>query len=249
MTTLNSIVNSTLFNFETIESNSTIIENVDTSINSTIEIYSNENTTLLREDFPELNQTTVSIIEEVLQDNKTNTNAISFSSTIFNELIDINQTTIKIKNESVSTEIDHLSDEFQSSLAPQTTEDNQTNGWNLLFNDKTETILFNDTFTVATNDESIINSNITQKDAIILNQETYINETEMILIETNQNSNETSVLSFKSISIPVCDRSCQCLKECRYGFEILNDTCLCNPPCKVRDYEKLFLSRHFSLFK
>ncbi len=246
ITSLNSIMNSTLSNVEIIESNSSFIENVDNLINSTsmttFEIYSDENITinysLLRQNLTELNQTIVSIIEDILQDNKTNMNESILSSTVFNEPIDINPMITNDKNESQTDQIDIFS-QTTNQIEPTTaiillnythiTENNQTNSWDLLFNDKTETVLFNDSLMVTTNDELIINSNISQKDAIIPSQEIYINDTEIILIETN----DTSILSSKSVSIPICDSSCQCLNECPYGFEILNDTCLCDPPCKV----------------
>jgi hypothetical protein len=245
---LNSIVNNTLLNFETIESNSSIIQNLDDLIDSTMKY------PLLRKDLTELNHTTVSIIEEVLQDNKTDVDNTTFSSidsqTLATNITYISQVVIDDKNESISN---HSSYEFQSSptlnettdqveqnittiLSDYTsesynaTEDNHTDAWGLLFNDKTETILYNDSLIATTS-----SSNMSQKDAIITDQETYINDTEIIIIETNQNSNETSILSPKSIPIPVCDSSCQCSKECPYGFEIVNDTCLCDPPCEVSD--------------
>jgi len=205
---------------------------------TTLEIYSDENTTmiypLLRQDLTEVNQTTtVTVIEDVLQDNKTDTNETITLSTVFNEVIHINSTNItefQSSSSSVPIMFNQTTDQAEPTtpIIPldytNTTEDHQTNGWNLLFNDS---------FIVTISDELIINSNISQKDAIIPNQDININETEIIFIETNSNSNETSILSSKSISIPICDHSCQCLKECPYGFEILNDTCSCNPPCKV----------------
>jgi hypothetical protein len=199
---------------------------------TTLEIYSDENTTmiypLLRQDLTELNQTmTISVIEDILQDNKTDTNETIILSTVFNELIHINSTNMIDINEfqSSSSSVPIIFNQTTDPTTPiipldytNTTVDHQTNDW---------VLLFNDSFTVTINDELIINSNISQKDAIIIpNQDININE-------TNLNSNETSILSSKSISIPICDHSCQCLKECPYGFEILNDTCLCNPPCKV----------------
>jgi hypothetical protein len=98
-------------------------------------------------------------------------------------------------------------------------ENNQTNDSKLSVNE---------TF-ISTNDEFIIHS--TQKDAIINSSEIYLNETDIISI----NSNESSIIISKSVSIPICDYACQCLKECPYGFEIFNETCLCNPPCEVSD--------------
>jgi hypothetical protein len=209
---------------------------------TTLEIYLDENTTmiypLLRQDLIEVN-TTISVIEDVLQDNKTDTNETISSSTVFNEVIHINSTNMTDMNEFQSSSVPIMFHQTTDQVEPttsiipldytNTTEDHQTNGWNLLFNDS---------FTVTISDELIINSNISQKDAILPNQDINLNETELIFIETNSNSNETSILSSKSISIPICDHSCQCLKECPYGFEIVNDTCSCNPPCKVSNSQK-----------
>ncbi|CAF3044509.1 unnamed protein product [Rotaria sp. Silwood2] len=283
-------------------SNSSIIENVDDLMNSTIsfqfnmttlEVYSGENTTmhnsLLRQNLTELNQTddqtTISIIENVLQDNKTDTNDTMFSPKMFNELIyidlidsqtfasnitDIYHIITNDKNESITNEINNLPNEFQTSSFPimfnQTindveptivtthldytttsyniTDNNQTYEWGLLFNDKTETIpnnqtyewglLFNDktemsssndSSTIATSNEFTINSNI-------IDQDMNMNNTKLIIDDINQNFNETFVLSLKSINTSICDRSCQCLKQCPYGFEILNDTCVCQPSCQ-----------------
>ncbi|CAF1055071.1 unnamed protein product [Rotaria sp. Silwood1] len=241
---------------------------------TTFEVYSDENTTmnysLLRQNSTEINQTddhiSMSIIENVLQDNKTDTNDTIFSPKMFNELIyidsidsktfitnitDIYQIITNDKNESITDEINNLPNEFQSSSLPiifnqtidevesttasihldyttisyTTTDNNQTYEWGLLFNDKTETIPSNDSSTIATNNEFTINSNI-------IDQDMNINNTNIIIDDINQNFNETSFLSLKSINMSICDRSCQCIKQCPYGFEILNDTCRCNPPCK-----------------
>ncbi|CAF3996816.1 unnamed protein product [Rotaria sordida] len=278
ISSLNSTMTSILLNFETKESNSSIIENFDNLINSTIsfqfnmttyEVYSNENTTmnylLLTQNSTELNQTddqtTISIIENVLQDNKTDT---TFSSKTINEFIlidsldtqtsvtnntDIYQIITNDKNESIIDEINNLPNEFQSSsssfsiifnqtiheIEPTTaiihldyttisyniTDNNQTYEWGLIFNDKTETMPSHDSSTISTNNEFAIKSKI-------IDQEMNINNTNIIIYDTDQNFNETSILS----SISICDRSCQCLKQCPYGFEILNDICRCNSPCQ-----------------
>jgi hypothetical protein len=242
---LHTLVNSTVLNLKTIDVNSSITEHFDAFIISTMafEIPLNENTTikypLLRQDLTELNQTddqtTISIIDEVLQDNKTD---ITFSSTL-SETLATNMTDIN-PFESVTDRIDNQTNEVESSSVPiilkqitdhiepmfsNATEDNQTNGWGLSLNDSSPITISN---------ESIINSNISQKDAIItIDQEISLNDTGIILIETIQNSTESSFVSSKSSTIPICDSSCLCSKECPYGFEILNDTCLCDPPCKV----------------
>lgn len=58
-------------------------------------------------------------------------------------------------------------------------------------------------------------------------------DTSTIANDEDEYSNDTISSSPKSIVQPVCDFSCQCARECRYGFEIVNDTCQCDPPCKV----------------
>lgn len=229
-----------------VESNQTVIED-----NTTIK-YS-----LLRQDLTELNGTTVedntTVVYPSLQQDLTELNqtVIEDNTTIIypllrHDLTELNQTIIE-DNTTVFSEVTYINESQSSSPVPiifnqttdevestssiiyldntNTTENNQTNDWNLLVNDK---------FTETISDELLINSNISNKNAVITNQEINLNDTEIIFIETNQNSNDTSILTSKFLSIPICDQSCQCLKECPYGFEILNDTCICNPPCKVK---------------
>ncbi len=65
-------------------------------------------------------------------------------------------------------------------------------------------------------------------------------ETSAISNDEDEYSNETISFVSTTTAKPVCDRSCQCLKECPYGFEIVKNVCQCNPPCKVSPKEKLF---------
>jgi hypothetical protein len=129
-------------------------------------------------------------------------------------------------------------------LVDGTTEfDNSTNAdethdWNFVSLDDSVTltasnessatsILQTDTTSInQTLDEDITSNNLTVK-------MTDVSETS--LNDTLKDSNDTSSIppSWKSISIPVCDQSCQCSMECPYGFEVLNETCQCNPPCQV----------------
>ncbi len=206
ITTFNPIVNSTLLNFETIQSNSTIYELVNDLNNSTVDILdSNENTTIIQ-NLIELNQTNVTMIEDIKMN--------------INKTIDFNQNDTESNGLQSSSSIPLTADQVEVNT---TIENNQINDSKLLVNESL----------ISTNDEWIIHSNLTQKDAIIINSEIYPNETDIISLEANLNSNESSIITSKSISIPICDHTCQCLKECLYGFEILNETCLCNPPCKV----------------
>ena len=203
---------------QTIESNTTIVDNFTEQINSTmtttIEMVSDENSTivfpLLRQDLLELNQTTISIIEDVLPDNQTEAIEIHFSSTISDENREKNET-------------DFQSDQIQFS-STSSIEDPSTT---------MSDVSWNETFTtVGTSQEWFIQSNLSLKDAIIINQDLFSNETEI------------PIRSSKSTDIPICDHSCQCAKECPYGFEVTNDTCLCNPPCKVNLMKNHFFSSY-----
>ncbi|CAF3585285.1 unnamed protein product [Adineta steineri] len=236
-----SIDNSTLVNFVTIESNTSNIEYVNDLNLTTTEIKSDENTMIkypLSE--PDLNQTITSSTEEVLQNN----NNTSLSPLISNELTSIN-TEILTTNVTQMITTDHVFNTFESSspsvsiLPTQTTHEiesvttiihsdsttaypdatviNQTNEWNSVFNEKIEII--------SLNDSSTINSNISLKDArITIDQQIFTNDTDIVMFD---NLDE----SLKVSTMPICDASCLCSKECLYGFELLNDTCLCNPPC------------------
>lgn len=102
-----------------------------------------------------------------------------------------------------------------TTMSENVTDNNQTMQWGLLFNDKTETISYNDSSTMITNDELIINAN-----EIIVNTE-------------KVNFNGTLFLPSQSMNMSLCDRSCQCLQKCPYDFDIINNTCICHPPCQV----------------
>lgn len=102
-----------------------------------------------------------------------------------------------------------------TTMSENVTDNNQTMQWGLLFNDKTETISYNDSSTMITNDELIINAN-----EIIVNTE-------------KVNFNGTLFLPSQSMNMSLCDRSCQCLQKCPYDFDIINHTCICHPPCQV----------------
>ena len=75
-----------------------------------------------------------------------------------------------------------------------------------------------------------------------------INNTTMVMGE-DEYSNETISLVTKTIEKPVCDLSCQCSTKCPYGFEILNDICECDPPCKVSYKRRNTSIRIICLFK
>ena len=59
------------------------------------------------------------------------------------------------------------------------------------------------------------------------------NDTSASVDEEEEYSNETTSSSPTKPAKPICDQSCQCSKKCPYGFEIINETCQCDPPCKV----------------
>ncbi len=56
------------------------------------------------------------------------------------------------------------------------------------------------------------------------------NETSTAVDDNNEYSNETTDSLPEK---PICDESCQCLRKCPYGFEIVNNICQCDPPCAV----------------
>lgn len=55
-----------------------------------------------------------------------------------------------------------------------------------------------------------------------------------VVYEDNEYSNETINEEPSTTPKPMCDQSCQCSRKCPYGFEIVNETCHCDPLCKVR---------------
>ena len=59
------------------------------------------------------------------------------------------------------------------------------------------------------------------------------NDASTIVDGGDEYSNETTPFVSTTTVKPVCDQSCQCLRKCHYGFEIINGTCQCDEPCKV----------------
>jgi hypothetical protein len=98
-------------------------------------------------------------------------------------------------------------------------------------------------------DNTTIISDAIQTDAAIISDtstssDVIQNDTSTVINDEEEYSNETIRLLPAIIAEPVCDRSCQCSKECPYGFELINDTCKCDPPCKVSDRKVLFYPDH-----
>jgi len=100
-------------------------------------------------------------------------------------------------------------------------------------------------------DDTTIKSDTTKNDIEVTDKEivdtTMISdvtqgETSAISNDEEEYSNETISFESTTTAKPVCDRSCQCLKKCPYGFEIVKDVCQCDPPCKVSPKKKLSLS-------
>lgn len=78
------------------------------------------------------------------------------------------------------------------------------------------------------------------------------NETSTVIFDDNEYSNETLSLLPTTTAKPICDQSCQCSRKCPYGFEILNNTCQCDPPCTVSfsgKKDREFFFRIFIYFK
>ncbi|CAF3589382.1 unnamed protein product [Rotaria socialis] len=208
-----------------IESNLSMIESFhdffnptnSSQVNETIlEISSTENAvsdySLVQRNLTEESQIALSTIDKILQDNQTDAHDKNESTTI--DQINIlpqekyNQNIDEIERITSTIPLD------DTTMSYNATDNNQTHEWGLLFNDKSETISYNDSSASTTSDEFAINSN------------------EIIINTKKLSTNETSILSLQSINISICDRSCQCLKQCPHGFAILNGTCLCNSPCQ-----------------
>jgi hypothetical protein len=120
-----------------------------------------------------------------------------------------------------------------TTIPPTTTNDNQTS-----IDSEPETISEYNTTVIHEDLNTTISLNVTQSDTTSIQEG--IDDTTMVS-DITQNDTSTIVydedetISFlpETTRKPICDRSCQCLKECPYGFEIINNTCQCDPPCKV----------------
>lgn len=102
---------------------------------------------------------------------------------------------------------------------------------------KNTTIIFSVTQTetiVTTIDVSqeLVGDITTNSEGIFYDTSTIINEDEY--------SNETSNSLPQPTPKPICDFSCECSKKCPYGYEVINDQCECDPPCKVSKTLRIF---------
>ncbi|UJR31029.1 hypothetical protein I4U23_018538 [Adineta vaga] len=237
-----STMNSTIESLETTELNLLVTEysNNTTSLFldniTTIDIQSDDNTTirypLLRQDLSELNQTNDQITNANIEELFPNHNHTSFAITNA-EILVTNMNEVTTNNKTESNELESTS---IAMIPTQISVQNESITFGTVFSNVTidyPTISSNNTtFSIESVDEYSNNTNLSQKDAIIsIDPDISLNDSEINAFDTFQNSNESSNSSSKAIAIPICDLSCQCLKECLYGFEILNDTCLCTPPC------------------
>jgi len=217
LTTRNNIFPTTISN-ENIDINSTESEIVFTNVTDANQLISDERnesvtdamdnliTSQIISKFYSIKSESLFLFFVLSKGNETETTSIPMS---------INQETSTIFQAEFSTmnvseedaTVIHL--DYTTILSSTTTDDNQTS-----FNSETNIISeYNTTITAEEIDNTtIISTNITSEDE-------YSNDTISFVTET--------------IEKPLCDLSCQCSKECPYGFEILNDTCECDPPCKV----------------
>ena len=180
-----------------------------------------------------------SLVEETLQDTTMDTNG-NFSgndsyssSTLFNEISSSYFTTV---NEEMTNESLHSQPSFDPSLT-RIVIDLTTMSYSIPNENQTDE-------EYPTSDERVLNAT---NESIPSLKETFVSDLETDnLTETNDlivktvavvdtNENETAVINPELIASPkpICDQACQCSKECPYGFEMLNDTCECNPPCQV----------------
>ena len=80
---------------------------------------------------------------------------------------------------------------------------------------------------------------MTANSSNVMNDEQTEPSTSFIIPTIDQTAEDESFNDTTDVSIParpvvpVCDLSCQCAKQCPYGFEIIDKECQCDPPCKV----------------
>ncbi|CAF1004858.1 unnamed protein product [Adineta ricciae] len=210
-------LNATVFNVESTTEDISVMEN-DTN-NRTTDEQTTMRHLLLRQDSAELNQTD----DQITSDHVENSNHTSYSATNATFLVTteeiLESTTIAI----VSTQIIEQTESVTSDVVYNSTIVLVSN----VTIDYPASYSLNDSVTTESIHIDFNNTNLSQKDAIIpVDSDFLFSETEF------QDLNISANLTSKEAATPLCDSSCQCLKECLYGFEILNDTCLCTPPCQ-----------------
>ena len=170
----------------------------------------------------------------------------SDSSTIFPETTIDNQTFLNSETSIISeyntTEIDEISDTaFAFNVVQNSTsylEENINDTRSVLDAGQNGTILndqiIDDTpmiWNTGENDTNIIEQNI--ENTTMTLDVAQNNTSSLIIDEDDEYSKETATSLPKTTTKPIRDVSCQCSKECLYGFEIIDNKCQCDPPCKV----------------
>ncbi|CAF2811885.1 unnamed protein product [Rotaria sp. Silwood2] len=227
---------------------------------------------LLRQDLFEINETnilttTISINDEILQNNKTdieqsneNNDNVTTINNIFplttsNEIIDINST----ESETLSTNSDTSAIFLNyTTILPEETNDNQTlidsettiaSEYNTTVIDESidTTIIINATQNGTTFVEKKITNATTIPDVVqnvttvtdqgigdttVTSEVVTQNDTSTMISDDDEYANETTSSLPETTVKPICDLSCQCSQECSYGFEIIDNKCQCDPPCK-----------------
>jgi hypothetical protein len=175
----------------------------------------------------------------IIEDNEAETSSIPISiNQTIEETSTISQigleTTNDLKPDTAIIVFDYIT------IPPHTTDANQTS-----IDLGTESISqYNTTVTAEDKNPSTV-LDVTQSDTTSIQEgidDVTQSETSAISNDEDEYSNETISFVSTTTAKPVCDRSCQCLKECPYGFEIVKNACQCNPPCNVSPKEKPFLS-------
>lgn len=149
--------------------------------------------------------------------------------------VEENQTDISVTDEaSIPNTTLILSDD--TSTFPFAIDTNETS------TDSPTEVVQEDTTTINTGDvNSTTIDNISQNHTEVSDTSTMISEdnTDQSIVDTtmvsivDEYSNETTQFVSTTTAKPICDQSCQCLRKCHYGFEIINGTCQCDEPCKV----------------
>ncbi|CAF2114676.1 unnamed protein product [Rotaria magnacalcarata] len=104
----------------------------------------------------------------------------------------------------------------------------------ILHGTQNETISAEEGMTTVAASISYAAKNVTDQeiaDTTVLSEITE-NDASTMITDQDEYSNETINSLPQTTATPICDFSCQCSKQCPYGFEVIDDKCQCDPPCK-----------------
>lgn len=204
----------------------TTISNNDTFAESTTSIATSQDTAIVLLDFTTVQPAT-------FDENQTSTGELTSPN-------ESESTTIEYNTTSIAEEIENSTQTYTESIDIMTTivdiVQNSTESIEQEIDNTTYNIATNETIDFTTTIISDTTQNATEVSedtTIVSDNSTALSETTELIYEDNEYANETATEQPKIFPKPVCDESCQCTQKCPYGYEMINDTCECDPPCKV----------------